>query len=84
MSEYSNDDTTVAPGADTRRIRRWAYLRIFLGGVQMGGALASFGLICQMGVTVPAVGAVVFTGIATLVSLALFRWPGYAKKWTRI
>lgn len=64
-----------ADGSETtnvRTIRRWAFVRLILGFLQMFGAVFSVTLLVRTGVTVPALIAVTVTGVLTTVSVLLF------------
>ena len=53
---------------------RWkARLRLAFGQAQVIGATATLVLLLQGGVSAPAIGAAVLTGIVTLASILLFR-----------
>jgi hypothetical protein len=53
--------------------RRWAIVRMVLGGCQMFGATLSFVLLAETGLNGWSVGAVVATSLVTTVSVFLFR-----------
>lgn len=51
---------------------RWAWLRLVLGLLQMTGAATTALLLLTSGVTRPAIGVAVVTGLLTAISLGLF------------
>lgn len=57
----------------TPRERKLAFLRIGLGTAQIMGATVSLILLLQTGTSGLSVGAVVLTGLITVVSMLLFR-----------
>jgi hypothetical protein len=52
--------------------RRWGFVRLALGGLQMTGATAAMLLLVREGVTPLSLGIVVVTGLCTTVSVVLF------------
>jgi hypothetical protein len=54
-------------------MRRWAFVRLVLGFVQMFGAAISVGLIVHSGITPLALASVIVTGVFTGISMLLFQ-----------
>jgi len=62
------------PGGDrlTRRQRAWAVVRLALGIAQMMGAVGTFYLLLQTGLSALSLGGVVITCLLTTTSVLLF------------
>jgi hypothetical protein len=55
-----------------RRVRYWSLFRLALGSAQIVGAVTSFVLLAQVGVTPLSLGVAVATCVLTTVSVLLF------------
>lgn len=76
MKSSANSETASRPlGSSSENvtiIRRWAWVRLVLGFLQMFGAVFSAVLIFRVGITPMSVAAVIGTGMVTGISRLLF------------